>query len=60
MKCLSYMFVGIFQLRLHERGQNLELCIYFDVCQALSDDYENVRQSALSVIWVLSQTHGER
>jgi len=45
---------------LHERGQKLELCMYSDVCSALQDDNENVRQSAMRIIWVLSHTYPER
>lgn len=48
------------QLKLHERGLKLELSIYNDVCLALSDDHENVRQCALKMIWVLSHSYPER
>jgi len=46
-------------LKLHERGQKLEMSIYNDVCVALEDDHENVRQCALRMIWVLSHTYPE-
>ena len=38
----------------------MELSIYNDVCSALSDDHENVRQCALRMIWVLSHSYPER
>ena len=49
----------VLKLTLHERGQKLELSIYSEVCSALDDDHENVRQAALKIIWVLSHTYGE-
>jgi len=36
------------------------MAVYGDVCQALDDDHENVRQAALRIICVLSHTYPER
>lgn len=59
--CYFYFyFLRFHQLKLHERGQKLELSIYSDVCSALLDDHENVRQCALKMMWVLSRSYAER
>lgn len=44
---------------LFERGQKLTVEFYHKACDALKDDYEIVRLSALSLISVLSKTYGE-
>uniref|UniRef100_A0A4W3H6Z6 Integrator complex subunit 4 n=1 Tax=Callorhinchus milii TaxID=7868 RepID=A0A4W3H6Z6_CALMI len=44
-------------LQLHERGMRLQQTIYCQVCQALSDDYEQVRSVAVQLVWVLSQLY---
>lgn len=44
---------------LFERGQKLTVDFYHKACDALQDDYEIVRLSALNLISVLSKTYGE-
>ncbi|KAK6644708.1 hypothetical protein RUM43_000976 [Polyplax serrata] len=44
---------------LFERKQKLDVGFYKKACDALKDDYEIVRLSALNLIGVLSQTYGE-
>lgn len=44
----------------HERGFNLNPSMYSDVCDALKDDYENVRKVALKLVWVLGNAYPEK
>lgn len=44
----------------HERGFVLNAAMYSDVCSALKDDYEIVRQVALKLIWVLGNCYPEK
>lgn len=44
----------------HDKGFKLDPDIYVDVCTALKDDYEIVRQVALKLIWVLGNTYPEK
>lgn len=46
-------------LVLFERGQRLNVSFYHKACDALRDDYEIVKLSALGLIAVLSGTYGE-
>ncbi|XP_013196180.2 integrator complex subunit 4 [Amyelois transitella] len=46
-------------LTLHERGQTLSAGLYEQVCTALSDDYEIVREVALKLVWVLGNKYSE-
>ncbi|KAM3958267.1 integrator complex subunit 4 [Aphomia sociella] len=46
-------------LTLHERGQTLSADLYEQVCTALSDDYEIVREVALKLVWVLGNKYPE-
>ncbi|XP_065645057.1 integrator complex subunit 4 isoform X2 [Hydra vulgaris] len=47
-------------LTLHQRGHILDFILYEKACVALSDDYEDVRQAAIMLIWVFSHTQPER
>lgn len=47
-------------ITLHEKGFKLDPNIYADVCAALQDDYEIVRQVVLKLIWVLGNTYPEK
>ncbi|CAH4030884.1 integrator complex subunit 4 [Pieris brassicae] len=46
-------------LTLHGRGLTLSADIYEQVCPALSDDYEIVREVALKLIWLLGNKYPE-
>ncbi|CAG8559402.1 4298_t:CDS:10, partial [Acaulospora colombiana] len=46
-------------LQLHRRGCKLDMSLYNMCVTCLSDDYEEVRIEALSLIWVLSTIHPE-
>lgn len=46
-------------VELSERGQILNVGLYSKACDALKDDYEIVRLSALNLISVLSEAYGE-
>lgn len=45
---------------LHNRGVPLKPEIYEDVCKALKDDYEIVRQAALKLVCILGKTYAEK
>ncbi|GAB1608958.1 integrator complex subunit 4-like [Argonauta hians] len=40
-------------LTLHQRGIQVDLAMYDHCCRSLKDDYEDVRMSAIQLIWVL-------
>lgn len=44
-------------LQFHQRGLPLRLSIYQQACQSLTDDFQNVRLSAMKLIWVLSHLY---
>ena len=48
------------QLILHERGMHLSPGVYGSACEALLDDYEEVRLKAVKLLWVVSQIYPER
>jgi hypothetical protein len=48
------------QLILHERGMQLAPDVYGSACEALLDDYEEVRLKAVKLLWVVSQIYPER
>lgn len=47
-------------IHFHDRGFKLNPTIYSDVCSALKDDYEIVRQVALKLVWVLGNQYPEK
>ena len=50
----------IFQQQLHQRGQSIDLSVYKQACNALTDDYEDVRTAAVKLVWILSHIYPER
>ncbi|KAK7484410.1 hypothetical protein BaRGS_00024295, partial [Batillaria attramentaria] len=46
-------------LRLYERGQPLNQSVYSQACTGLSDDSEDVRRTAVKLVWVLSKLYPE-
>ena len=54
-----YLWICL-QLLFHQRGLSLRLSVYQQACQSLTDDYENVRLSAMKLIWVLSHLYPDR
>ncbi|XP_063392691.1 integrator complex subunit 4 [Cydia fagiglandana] len=46
-------------LTFHERGHVLSAVHYEQACQALSDDYEIVREVALKLVWLLGNKYPE-
>ncbi|GLH06977.1 Integrator complex subunit 4 [Gryllus bimaculatus] len=46
-------------ITLHQRGLRLDPTLYSEVCLALKDDYEIVRQAALQLVWILGQSYPE-
>lgn len=49
-----------FQQQLHQRGQSIDLSVYKQACNALTDDYEDVRTAAVKLVWILSHIYPER
>lgn len=47
-------------ITLYSRKFKINPDIYIDVCEALKDDYEIVRQVALRLIWLLGTTYPEK
>ncbi|XP_041355136.1 integrator complex subunit 4-like [Gigantopelta aegis] len=46
-------------LLFHERGIQLDIGIYQQACAALKDDFEDVRDKAIKLMWVLSHLYPE-
>ncbi|CAH2262164.1 jg26811 [Pararge aegeria aegeria] len=46
-------------LTLHERGLTISFDLYDQVCAALSDDYEIVREVALKLVWLMGSKYPE-
>ncbi|KAI1289838.1 Integrator complex subunit 4 [Halotydeus destructor] len=46
-------------LRLHERGATLDFSLYSEFCEALTDDYEGCRISAIKLLTIMSQKYGD-
>ncbi|XP_014277825.1 integrator complex subunit 4 [Halyomorpha halys] len=44
---------------LHENGEKLDVSLYSDVCAALDDDYEIVRDVVLKIVCYLGNTYAE-
>ena len=57
---VDLMVSACLQLLFHQRGLSLRLSVYQQACQSLTDDYENVRLSAMKLIWVLSHLYPDR
>ncbi|CAH0406105.1 unnamed protein product [Chilo suppressalis] len=55
VRCESFQSL----LTLDERGQTLSAELYENVCPALSDDYEIVREVALKLVWLLGNKYPE-
>lgn len=53
----SSAFLSILQL--HQRGIHLDVNMYKNACNALSDDHEGVRVAAVKLVWVLSHLYPE-
>lgn len=47
------------QLKLHERGAVLDVSLYSEFCEALSDDFEGCRISAIKLLTVMAQLYGD-
>ena len=45
---------------MHQRGQRLEMTVYEQASSALLDDYEQVRITAVELVWILSHIYPER
>jgi hypothetical protein len=45
---------------LHQRGIKLAQVMYGQVCNALTDDHEGVRLTALKLLWVLVLQYPEQ
>ncbi|RWS02319.1 hypothetical protein B4U79_07769 [Dinothrombium tinctorium] len=46
-------------LRLHERGLKLDFSLYSEFCEALNDDFEGCRMTAMKLLEVLSHIYGD-
>ena len=44
---------------LHERGVNLDISLYSEFCESLSDDYAGVRIMAMKLLQILSQLYAD-
>jgi len=48
------------QLKLHDKGANLDVSVYNEVSKYLDDDYESVKLAAIHLLWALSQSYPEQ